>query len=197
MRKKSGFTLLELLIVLVIASILWAMLFPVFARARESARKIQCLSGLVQLGAALHLYAADWGGAFPPKDNEWGPLDPYARNRDVFRCPDDSELPAVPAQTESGNQQPVHIESSYIYRSGLSNDGRTTDIIAFDRWIWHLGGRNIVFLDGHGAWFSAAAFWPIAPSQVLALDPVFRALSPEQQKAAREGQQIPGKLSWK
>lgn len=196
MKRKSGFTLLELILVVFIASILWAMLFPVFARARESARKIQCLSSIVQLGAALQLYAADWGGAFPPTDNEWGPLDSYVRNRDVFRCPDDAELPAAPAETESGNRQPVHIESSCIYRSGLSNDGRATEIVAFDRWIWHLGGRNVVFLDGHGAWFHAATFWPSAPPQVLALDPAFDALSSEQQKAAREGRQIPGKLPW-
>jgi prepilin-type N-terminal cleavage/methylation domain-containing protein/prepilin-type processing-associated H-X9-DG protein len=197
MRRRAGFTLLELLIVLAIVSILWAMLFPVFARARESARKIHCLSGIVQLGVALHLYAADWSGAFPPKDDDWDPLDPYVRNRDVFRCPDDSKLAAAPTRTEAGKGQPVHIESSYIYRSGLSNDGRAAEIVAFDRWIWHLGGRNVVFLDGHGSWFSAATFWIVAPPRVIALDPAFHALNPAQQKAAREGEEIRGRLPWK
>jgi prepilin-type N-terminal cleavage/methylation domain-containing protein/prepilin-type processing-associated H-X9-DG protein len=196
MKHRRGFTLLELLIVLFIISILAAMIFPVFSRARESARKVTCLSSIVQLGSALQLYAADWSGAFPPKDNDWSPLDPYVKNRDAFRCPDDASL-RPSASPPDEEHQPVQIKSSYIYRSGLANDGLSREIVAFDRWIWHLGGRNVLYLDAHGSWVNALQFWPTAPERVLALDPVFHALTPEQQKAAREGRQIPGELPWK
>jgi prepilin-type N-terminal cleavage/methylation domain-containing protein len=197
MRHKQGFTLLELLIVLFVVSILAAMLFPVFARARESAHKVTCLSSLVQLGNALQLYAADWSGTLPPKDNDWGPLDPYTRNAAVFQCLSDPAIAALQSEPDSSSQEPVRIPSSYVYRSGLTNDGLPMEIVAFDRGIWHLGGRSVVFLDAHGTWFNAAAFWQMVPERVLALDPALQALTPEQRKAAREGQQIPGKVPWR
>jgi len=189
-----GFTLIELLIVLFIISILAAMIFPVFARARESARKVTCLSNIAQLGTALQLYAADWHGVFPPKDNDWAPLEPYVKNRDAFLCPDDA---SARASVRREAQPTSPIVSSYIYRSGLANDGLPSEIVAFDGEVWHLGGRNVLFLDTHTSWMSAPVFWPMAPERVLALDPVFQALTPEQQRAAREGQPIPGSLPWR
>jgi prepilin-type N-terminal cleavage/methylation domain-containing protein/prepilin-type processing-associated H-X9-DG protein len=196
MRHRQGFTLLELLIVLFIVSILAAMIFPVFSRARASARKVTCLSNIVQLGTALQLYAADSSGAFPPHDNDWAPVEPYVKNRDAFRCPEDASLAASPAQSQD-QKQPTQIRSSYVYRSGLANDGLPGEVIAFDGWIWHLGGRNVLFLDTHGAWFNASSFWAVASARVLALDPAFQALTSEQQKAAREGEPIPGELPWR
>jgi prepilin-type N-terminal cleavage/methylation domain-containing protein len=62
---RRGFTLIELLVVIAIIAILAAILFPVFARARESARKTSCLSNLKQLGLASHMYAQDWDELFP------------------------------------------------------------------------------------------------------------------------------------
>jgi prepilin-type N-terminal cleavage/methylation domain-containing protein/prepilin-type processing-associated H-X9-DG protein len=63
-----GFTLIELLVVIAIIAILAAMLFPVFARARESARKIQCLSNVKNIAMALQLYLGDYD-AFPPSEH--------------------------------------------------------------------------------------------------------------------------------
>src|SRR5574340_1335394 len=66
MRAKSqGFTLIELLVVIAIIAILAAMLFPVFARARESARKIQCLSNVKNIAIAVQMYLTDYD-RFPP-----------------------------------------------------------------------------------------------------------------------------------
>ncbi len=61
----SGFTLIELLVVIAIIAILAAMLFPVFARARESARKIQCLSNVKNIAMAIQLYLTDYDRLFP------------------------------------------------------------------------------------------------------------------------------------
>jgi prepilin-type N-terminal cleavage/methylation domain-containing protein/prepilin-type processing-associated H-X9-DG protein len=63
-----GFTLIELLVVIVIIAVLAAMLFPVFARARESARKIQCLSSVKNIAAAFGMYLADYGD-MPPSEH--------------------------------------------------------------------------------------------------------------------------------
>ncbi len=65
MTKRSGFTLIELLVVIAIIAILAAMLFPVFARARESARKIQCLSNVKNIATAIQMYLTDYD-SFPP-----------------------------------------------------------------------------------------------------------------------------------
>lgn len=62
---RNAFTLIEVLVVVAIIAILVAVLYPVFARARERARQTACVGNLKQLGAAIELYRADYGGAFP------------------------------------------------------------------------------------------------------------------------------------
>src|ERR1044071_5657805 len=59
MRRRTAFTLIELLVVIAIIAILAAILFPVFAQAREKARSIACLSGTKQMGTALMMYMQD------------------------------------------------------------------------------------------------------------------------------------------
>jgi len=65
---KKGFTLIELLVVIAIIAILAAMLFPVFARARESARKIQCLANVKNIATAFQMYLTDYD-SFPPNEH--------------------------------------------------------------------------------------------------------------------------------
>ena len=65
LRIYSAFTLIELLVVIAIIAILAAILFPVFAQAREQARKTTCVSNLRQIGTAFHLYAQDYDEGFP------------------------------------------------------------------------------------------------------------------------------------
>jgi len=124
-RSQRGFTLIELLVVIAIIGILASILFPVFARVRETARGISCNSNLKQIGMALMMYAEDHGGNWPiaggdiPWDETNDPgtahgwmqqLYPYTKNRQIFRCPSDSDseysyfLSVRAAYVAAGNQ---------------------------------------------------------------------------------------------
>ncbi|MDI9587318.1 MAG: DUF1559 domain-containing protein [Acidobacteriota bacterium] len=94
MRYEKGFTLIELLVVIAIIAILAAILFPVFARARESARRTNCLSNLKQLALGSMMYAQDYDEKLPVGATQGNPLLnvvqalwPYVRNRPIFYCP--------------------------------------------------------------------------------------------------------------
>ncbi len=97
MRTRHGFTLIELLVVIAIIAILAAILFPVFARARENARKATCQSNLKQLVLGCRMYAQDYDERYTPKcldrnaadmSRYWYALvEPYLKNTGVLRCP--------------------------------------------------------------------------------------------------------------
>ena len=74
-RARAGFTLIELLVVIAIIAILAAILFPVFAQAREQARTAACLSNLKQIGLGIKMYAQDYDERFPmgtyPGERNW------------------------------------------------------------------------------------------------------------------------------
>jgi prepilin-type N-terminal cleavage/methylation domain-containing protein/prepilin-type processing-associated H-X9-DG protein len=92
-----GFTLIELLVVIAIIAILAAILFPVFAKAREKARQISCASNEKQISLAIIQYVQDNDEAMPPGTVSnsnglgWaGEIMPYAKSTQLFRCPDDA-----------------------------------------------------------------------------------------------------------
>lgn len=68
LRKQKGFTLIELLVVIAIIAILAAILFPVFAKAREAARSTSCISNMKQIGTAFQLYLQEWEERVPTSD---------------------------------------------------------------------------------------------------------------------------------
>ncbi len=118
--KRQGFTLIELLVVIAIIAILAAILFPVFARAREKARQTSCLSNVKQLMLGVHMYAQDFdeyfvsswysGGLAYPGLYQWdGAITPYIKNTQIFRCP------SVPTQSRG-----YAINVCYYGGSGVS-----------------------------------------------------------------------------
>src|SRR5690348_11874145 len=119
-RRKNGFTLIELLVVIAIIAILAAILFPVFAQAREKARETSCVSNMKQIALALQMYAQDYdetffsSGDLPKKKSNGAVCDtgkiqpdgqnivrmmgggtvylasPYIKNKQIFTCPSDT-----------------------------------------------------------------------------------------------------------
>ena len=114
-----GFTLIELLVVIAIIAILAAMLFPVFARARENARRTSCLSNLKQIGLGFLQYTQDYDESYPlttmtgmamtPQSSWTTSTQPYLKSVQIFRCPSDASArwdtavlpPASPPYTTS------------------------------------------------------------------------------------------------
>jgi prepilin-type N-terminal cleavage/methylation domain-containing protein/prepilin-type processing-associated H-X9-DG protein len=101
-RGLSGFTLIELLVVIAIIAILAAILLPVFASARENARKSSCQNNEKQLGIAFIAYVQDYDEQLPYGDSNgngaWGTgwagcIFPYVKSTGVFTCPDDPTTP--------------------------------------------------------------------------------------------------------
>ncbi|GAB4454431.1 MAG: hypothetical protein OHK0029_09000 [Armatimonadaceae bacterium] len=123
-RKLTGFTLIELLVVIAIIAILAAILFPVFAQAREKARQTSCLSNMKQWGLAFVMYVQDYderspmagaefahAGQNPPFASQWwNALLPYMRNQQVKVCPSDAS---------NQRSRADNVRTSYLYNDWL------------------------------------------------------------------------------
>lgn len=131
MKNRNGFTLIELLVVIAIISLLAAILFPVFAQAREKARETTCVSNLKQIGLAVRMYVQDYDETFPifhaynSAIAPWQPghkgvemeLDPYTKSKQIFRCPDDNGSPFQKTDAPGTESYYEAYGSSYRFQS--------------------------------------------------------------------------------
>lgn len=177
-----GFTLIELLVVIAVIAILAAVLFPVFARAREKARQAGCLSNVKQMALATVQYAQDYDetlpvaiGGLPDWSRFWGTvelLEPYVKNGQIARCPSDPEgavdlstFPGLGRYSYAWNRAafaymvpgmpstPIHTLAQ------IPLPAETTcffDGMMTGMALWasarHNDGVNVSFFDGHAKW---------------------------------------------
>jgi prepilin-type N-terminal cleavage/methylation domain-containing protein len=128
---RGGFTLLELLVVMLIVVVAIAFLYPVMASVREKGRQAVCLSHVAQHARAVLMYAQDYDEHLPvawnrtlankPEDETiyphwWNVLQPYVPNKGIFQCPDDSGYLGM-RPGDPNNNQPFYPEFGSSYHS--------------------------------------------------------------------------------
>ncbi|RYZ84667.1 MAG: DUF1559 domain-containing protein [Proteobacteria bacterium] len=126
----KAFTLIELLVVIAIIAILAAILFPVFGRARENARRSSCQSNLKQMGLGLLQYTQDYdernapanipvpGGSIPWVDL----VQPYLKSIQIFNCPSDSTSTPYTTSTKTATSKDIGSYTANIWYAAASAD---------------------------------------------------------------------------
>jgi prepilin-type N-terminal cleavage/methylation domain-containing protein/prepilin-type processing-associated H-X9-DG protein len=129
---RRGFTLIELLVVIAIIAILAAILFPVFARAREKARQASCSSNLKQIGIAFLMYASDYDSRYPSnwtgacKAPGWDWMEttqPYVKNWQVYQCPSSNSAPYTQTCAINLGRTMAGFRGGYALNCGVVNSG--------------------------------------------------------------------------
>lgn len=139
---KSAFTLIELLVVIAIISLLAAILFPVFGRARENARRTSCLSNLKQVGIGVMQYVQDYdehylathweldgnplGYQTRADERGWSyNLQPYLKSTQVLQCPSEGNTPLAPTAISDNTGQTTPGYTDYVYNRLLGQISAT------------------------------------------------------------------------
>ena len=128
-----AFTLIELLVVIAIIALLAAILFPVFARARENARRASCQSNLKQIALGIRQYTQDYDERYPLDDtNDVGTvgwayiIQPYVKSEQILQCPSDSgPLPSTTSTLARANEAGF---SDYWYNGNMVTATGSTGI---------------------------------------------------------------------
>lgn len=144
-RRQTAFTLIEFLVAIEIIAILSAILFPVFAQAREAARKTSCLNNTKQIAIATMMYVQDYDEAFPMNlymgfepgpcvFTAWSAIMPYSKNNQLYACPSNPTAMDFPPMMSTIGMPPPCTTSpllkyiSYMPNFGLMDWGEPSNI---------------------------------------------------------------------
>ncbi len=192
----QAFTLIELLVVIAIIAILAAILFPVFARARENARRASCQSNQKQMALGIMQYTQDYDERMPYHwlpgstrvEDQWiMTLQPYMKSTQVFFCPSASGKNSGAAITTSNIAYgynhatltgralaAINVPSETLM---LADTGKNLTAYVIDRTVAdrlpndiHLEGCNFAFVDGHVKWMKSKPVVDLIPTNLWDLN---------------------------
>ncbi|MCK4326637.1 type II secretion system protein [bacterium] len=173
-RKKTGFTIVELLVVIGIMAVLAAILLPVLNTVRRGARRVTCLNNIRQIGLAFQMYSDDWYHSYPTGTDSnpyslYTATDEAAAGDDkghlyfyyirenapeTFWCPGTTH--SKPTESEIKNNTSGKIVESYAYVFGLKVGYKDTDPVVSDNNVNnHKTGVNVYYLDGSARFITA------------------------------------------
>jgi len=185
-RRKSGFTLIELLVVIAIIAILAAILFPVFARARENARRSSCQSNEKQIALGFKQYIQDNNEKYPAANGWNTAIFDYTKSNAILKCPSAAGAGAFDYSYNSllNNKNENKVDNSALTvlvaeASRNANPQASSTATANSR---HFDGANYAFVDGHVKWIKGTVsetasstnptfFVPLTAAEQTALTP--------------------------
>lgn len=170
--RRKGFTLIELLVTIAIIAILAAILFPVFARARENARRSSCMSNLKQISLGIRMYTQDYDEHVPPivindsadANNPYGWADavqPYVKSTQLFQCSSEEWGARWPNDVNFNGPRPNGAGAGYTdywmnsmasKTSAQGNGGKS--IAEFE-----YPSQTVLLGDGGGTWSNKPSFY--------------------------------------
>lgn len=170
-RQRGGFTLIELLVVIAIIAILAAILFPVFATAREAARKTKCMTHMTEIGKALITYSGDWNNKCAQARNPNGHEEPWlvggwryrvksytTKSKGLFICPNKTYWMNAPENPTKG-QNKGNVGDPRWFPAGFNTPDTNAAPVAWQTTDFGHYGMNPKLYDLHGpgvGWFDMA-----------------------------------------
>ena len=185
-RRKSGFTLIELLVVIAIIAILAAILFPVFARARENARRSSCQSNEKQIALGFKQYIQDNNERYPAADGWQTAIFDYTKSNAILKCPSAAGAGAYDYSYNSAmsgkNENLVANSAATVLAAEATRNAAPQAAPSASANSRHFDGSNYAFVDGHVKWIKGIVpvtattgdaptfFVPLSPAETAAND---------------------------